>query len=149
MEEVVRVQSARFEDVDCDIYMNDREAYLTREQIGLALTPSTSAILSALLGVFLGGSPLLILALFSHSIGGGDVKLTASAGLALGWRGSYLALLAGLVGFVLYGGMKCPVKKNETSGEKENPAYPFAPPYAVGCVAILVLSFILRHSLIL
>lgn len=37
MEEVFRVQSARFENVDCDIYMNDREAYMTREQIGLAL----------------------------------------------------------------------------------------------------------------
>lgn len=37
MDEIFRVQSARFEDVDCDIYMNDREAYLTREQVGLAL----------------------------------------------------------------------------------------------------------------
>lgn len=37
MGEIFRVQSTRFEDVDCDIYMNDREAYMTREQIGLAL----------------------------------------------------------------------------------------------------------------
>lgn len=115
----------------------------------LALTPYISALLSALLGAFLGGFPLLILALFCHSIGGGDVKLAASAGFALGWLGSYLALLAGLVGFVLYGGMKCSGKKHKTPNETENPAFPFAPAYAAGCVAVLVFSCVIRHSLII
>lgn len=112
----------------------------------LALTPSTSALFSALLGAFLGGFPLLILALFSHSIGGGDVKLAASAGLALGWLGSYLALLVGLAGFVLYGGVKCVRRKHNPPNEKENPAFPFAPAYAVGGIAVLILFVFFSHS---
>lgn len=115
----------------------------------LALTPSTSALFSALLGAFLGGFPLLILALFSHSIGGGDVKLAASAGLALGWLDSYLAMLMGLAGFVLYGGVKCAERKHRKPDKKVNPAFPFAPAYAVGGITVLIFSCLLRHSLIL
>lgn len=114
----------------------------------LALAPSAPGIVSALLGAFLGGFPLLMLALFSHSIGGGDVKLATSAGLALGWLGSYLALLIGLVGFVLYGGWKCG-RKRRAPEETANPAFPFAPAYAVGCFVVLVFSCVLRRSLIL
>jgi leader peptidase (prepilin peptidase) / N-methyltransferase len=115
----------------------------------LALVPTVPTVISALLGAFLGGFPLLILALFSNSIGGGDVKLAASSGFALGWLDSYLALLAGLVGFVLYGGMMCAGRKRKMPDGKENTAFPFAPLYAAGCVAILVLSCVIRHSLIL
>ncbi|MFT9056651.1 MAG: A24 family peptidase [Ethanoligenens sp.] len=116
----------------------------------LALAPSMPVLLSALLGAFLGGFPLLILALFSHSIGGGDVKLAASAGLALGWLGSYLALLVGLVGFVLYGCAKCAGrKKPDAATKKIKAAFPFAPAYAVGCAAVLIFSCILRRSFIL
>ena len=114
----------------------------------LALTPTASALLSALFGAFLGGFPLLMLALFNHSIGGGDVKLAASAGLALGWLGSYIALLVGLAGFMLYGGLKC-VGKRKTPEKAAKTAFPFAPAYAVGCAAVLVLFCILRHSFIL
>ncbi|MFT8888090.1 MAG: A24 family peptidase [Ethanoligenens sp.] len=114
----------------------------------LALALSVPALLSALLGAFLGGFPLLILALFSHSIGGGDVKLAASAGLALGWLGSYLALLVGLIGFVLYGSVKC-IGKHGAPEKAGNPALPFAPAYAVGCAAVLIFSYVLRQSLIL
>lgn len=63
----------------------------------LALVPTVPTVMSALFGAFLGGFPLLILALFSKSIGGGDVKLAATAGLSLGWLGSYLALLLSLI----------------------------------------------------
>lgn len=122
---------------------------LTAGGLKLVLVFNMPALLSALLGAFLGGLPLLILALFSHSIGGGDVKLAGSAGLALGWLGSYLALLMGLAGFVLYGGVKCIGKKRGTPDEKENPVFPFAPAYAVGGITVLVFSCILRHSLIL
>lgn len=116
----------------------------------LALTPSVPALLSAVFGGFLGGFPLLILALFSHSIGGGDVKLAVSAGLVLGWLGSYLALLIGLIGFVLYGSVKhSGRKKPDTADEKEKASFPFAPAYTVGCAAVLVLSCILRQSLTL
>lgn len=114
----------------------------------LVLVPDVTNIVSALLGAFLGGFPLLMLALFSRSIGGGDVKLAASAGLALGWLGSYLALLFGLIGFVLYGGMKC-AGKHKAPEKTENPAFPFAPAYAVGCAVVLIFSCVLRHSLIL
>ena len=110
----------------------------------LALTPTASALLSALFGAFLGGFPLLMLALFNHSIGGGDVKLAASAGLALGWLGSYIALLVGLAGFMLYGGLK-----RKAPEKTENPAFPFAPAYAVGCAAVLVLSCLIRQSVML
>ncbi|MFT9057719.1 MAG: hypothetical protein ABF449_14155, partial [Ethanoligenens sp.] len=72
------------------------------------------------------------------------------AGLGLGWRGSYLSQLIGLVGFVLYGGMKCiGRKKPDTADEKEKASFPFAPAYMVGCVAVLTLSCVLRRSLIL
>ncbi|MFT8888180.1 MAG: A24 family peptidase [Ethanoligenens sp.] len=114
----------------------------------LALASSAPGIVSALLGAFLGGFPLLMLALFSHSIGGGDVKLAGSAGLALGWLGSYLALLVGLVGFVLYGGMKC-AGKHRAPEIAETSAFPFAPAYAVGCAAVLIFSCILRRSFVL
>lgn len=114
----------------------------------LALVPTIPEAVSALLGAFLGGFPLLLLALFNHSIGGGDVKLAASAGLALGWLGSYLALLVGLAGFMLYGGLKR-VGKRKAPEKTENPTFPFAPAYAVGCAAVLVFSCILRQSLIL
>ena len=114
----------------------------------LALAFNMPALQSALLGAFLGGFPLLILALFNHSIGGGDVKLAASAGLALGWLGSYLALLIGLAGFMLYGGLKC-VGKRKTPEKAAKTAFPFAPAYAVGCAAVLVLFCILRHFSIL
>lgn len=121
---------------------------LAASGLKLALTPTASALLSALFGAFLGGFPLLMLALFNHSIGGGDVKLAASAGLALGWLGSYLALLVGLAGFMLYGGLKY-IGKRKAPVKTENPAFPFAPAYTVGCAAVLVLSCVLRQSLIL
>lgn len=115
----------------------------------LVLVPSViPTLFSSLLGAFLVGFPLLMLALFSHSIGGGDVKLAASAGLALGWLGSYLALLIGLAGFMLYGGMKH-VGKRKAPEDTTAPAFPFAPAYAVGCAAVLIFSCVLRHSLIL
>ena len=112
----------------------------------LALVPTVPAAVSALFGAFLGGFPLLVLALFSKSIGGGDVKLAASAGLALGWLGSYLSLLAGLVGFVLYGGIKC-IRSRRS--DRKVLSFPFAPAYAVGCAAVIIFSCVLRQSLIL
>lgn len=37
MDEVFYLQSARFRDTDCDIFADDGEAYMTRDQIGRAL----------------------------------------------------------------------------------------------------------------
>ena len=93
--------------------------------------------ISALLGLFLGSFPLLILALWRKTIGGGDVKLAASAGFVLGWLGSYLALMAALIAFVLFACLRRP--------KKEAPALPFAPFYAAAGIGAFVLPFILNH----
>ena len=37
MDEVFYLQSAKFRDTDCDIFADDGEAYMTRDQIGRAL----------------------------------------------------------------------------------------------------------------
>lgn len=102
--------------------------------------PFLHHILSALLGLFLGGFPLLVLAIFRGTIGGGDVKLAASAGFALGWLGSYLALMAALIAFVLFAVLYRPAKKEKTAL-----ALPFAPFYATAGFAIFVLLTIIRH----
>jgi leader peptidase (prepilin peptidase)/N-methyltransferase len=113
----------------------------------LARALTVQSIVSALLGMFLGGFPLFILAIFRGTIGGGDVKLAATAGFALGWLGSYVALMAALIGFVLFGLFHLPGKK-----AKENDVallMPFAPFYAVAGIGVCLLSFVFRHSLTL
>jgi leader peptidase (prepilin peptidase)/N-methyltransferase len=107
--------------------------------------PSLHGIVSALLGMFLGGFPLFILALWRKTIGGGDVKLAASAGFALGWLGSYLALIAALIGFVLFGLFHLPGKKEKD----EALPLPFAPFYAAAGFGAFLFFAILRHSLVL
>lgn len=96
-------------------------------------------ILSALLGLFLGGFPLLVLAIFRGTIGGGDVKLAASAGFALGWLGSYLALMAALIAFVLFAVLYRPAKKNQAAL-----TLPFAPFYAAAGIGAFVLPVFLK-----
>jgi len=107
--------------------------------------PTMHGIVSALLGMFLGGFPLFILALLRKTIGGGDVKLAASAGFALGWLGSYLALIAALIGFVLFGLFHLPGKKEKD----EALPLPFAPFYAAAGIGVYLMFAVLRHSLIL
>jgi leader peptidase (prepilin peptidase)/N-methyltransferase len=55
-----------------------------------------------LIGIFIISVPLCIVAAISPgSLGGGDIKLVASAGLLLGWKGALAAfLVAALVGGV-------------------------------------------------
>jgi len=109
--------------------------------------PSTHGIVSALLGMFLGGFPLFILALCRKAIGGGDVKLAASAGFALGWLGSYLVLIAALIGFVLNALFHQPRKRAKETGVALS--LPFAPFYAAAGIGVFLLFAILRHSLVL
>lgn len=102
--------------------------------------PNLHGILSALLGLFLGGFPLLILAIFRGTIGGGDVKLAASAGFVLGWLGSYLALMTALTVFVLFAAIYRPIKKEK----KAVLALPFAPFYAVAGISAFILPAIMK-----
>ena len=110
----------------------------------LAGGPTVHGIVSALLGMFLGGFPLFILALWLKAIGGGDVKLAASAGFALGWLGSYLALIAALIGFVLFGLFHLPGKKEKD----EALPLPFAPFYAAAGFGVFLIFSVFRHSLL-
>jgi leader peptidase (prepilin peptidase)/N-methyltransferase len=110
----------------------------------LAGGPLLRGIVSALLGLILGGFPLFILALVRKTIGGGDVKLAASAGFVLGWLGSYLTLMVALIGFVLFGLFHLPGKRENDTAQP----LPFAPFYAGGCFIILILFAVFRHSLI-
>lgn len=104
-----------------------------------AFGPPLYRLPSALIGSFLGGFPLLILALFRGTVGGGDVKLTAGAGFSLGWLSSYLALMAALIAFVLYGCFRRPKDKKEKA-----PVLPFAPFYAAAGIGAFVLPVILK-----
>lgn len=97
-------------------------------------------IISALLGLFLGGFPLLILAIFRGTIGGGDVKLAASAGFVLSWLGSYLALMTALIAFVTFAAIYRPTKKGKTAAL----TLPFAPFYAAAGIGAFVLPAILK-----
>ena len=60
-----------------------------------------------LLGMLAGGAMVLLFAIVSRGgIGGGDIKLTAMLGAALGWKGAFIAfalsqIAAGLVALIL------------------------------------------------
>lgn len=102
-------------------------------------------LVSALLGIALGGFPLLILALFKGTIGGGDVKLAGSAGFVLGGLLSYLALMAALFAFVIFDCVIRPKKER-----KEAPGLPFAPFYAAaafGAFALPIFPYLLADTI--
>lgn len=67
------------------------------------------------------------------------MKLAASAGFALGWLGSYLALMTALIAFVLFAVLYRPAKK-----DKAALALPFAPFYAAAGIGSFVLPVILK-----
>lgn len=102
---------------------------------------SVQRLLFALLGAAIGGLPLLIMALCRSSVGGGDVKLTASSGFALGWVLSYLSLMAALLAFALYG---CFVQLKKD--EKKALCLPFAPFYAATACGAFIVSALLYFS---
>lgn len=102
--------------------------------------PAARHLLSALLGLALGGLPLLILAVLQVTVGGGNVRLAASAGFALGWLGSYLALLAALLASVLFAAFYRPRR----GAGKPARALPFTPFYAAAGIGALVLPVILK-----
>lgn len=102
---------------------------------------SSQRLLSAFAGAAIGFIPLFVMALLKGTIGGGDVKLAASAGFALGWLPSYLTLMTALLMFVLFGCCTMPKKQ-----DKEAPGLPFAPFYAAAALGAFVLpAFLSLH----
>jgi leader peptidase (prepilin peptidase)/N-methyltransferase len=84
--------------------------------------------LSRLLGALIISGPLLLLAMLKPgSIGGGDIKLMAAAGLLLGWQYVMLATVLGLFFAVLYG-LWLVVIKHAKLEEK----FPFGPALCTG-----------------
>ena len=53
--------------------------------------------LDRVIGVFAASAPLLLVALLTGGFGGGDIKLMAALGLALGWKLTLLTLFGGIV----------------------------------------------------
>jgi leader peptidase (prepilin peptidase)/N-methyltransferase len=71
---------------------------------------------------------LLLLALLRpDSMGGGDVKLMAAAGLLLGWQG---ALLAAAIGILLAGGYALWLVVAKKVGLRQK--FPFGPALCIG-----------------
>lgn len=72
--------------------------------LGLAVASGRNpTLVEAALGALVGGGVVLLVAIVSRGgMGGGDVKLTAMLGAALGWRGVLVALaLSQLAGAVI------------------------------------------------
>jgi leader peptidase (prepilin peptidase) / N-methyltransferase len=64
-----------------------------------ALSKSGPSLLQAGLGVVVGGGSLLLLAVVTRGgIGGGDIKLVAMLGGALGWKGALIAFALSQLG---------------------------------------------------
>ncbi|MDO4566903.1 MAG: A24 family peptidase, partial [Oscillospiraceae bacterium] len=103
--------------------------------LAIAFADSASAgWLERLIGVFAVSLPLLLITLFiPGAFGGGDIKLMAVCGFALGWR---LALLAAFIGILtggIYGVYLLAAKKKE---RKEH--FAFAPFLSLGCAVSLL-----------
>ncbi len=76
--------------------------------LGVSLLPSGIGIVSALIGLLVGGGFLYLIALLGdwlfkkESMGGGDIKMTAMLGAFLGWQKIVIIFFAGaLIGLVI------------------------------------------------
>lgn len=72
--------------------------------LGLAaVSVRNPTVIEATLGTLVGGGVVLLVAIVSRGgMGGGDIKLMAMLGAALGWRGALIALaLSQVVGAVI------------------------------------------------
>lgn len=90
---------------------------------------------SALLGFLLVPLPFLIAALKTGKIGGGDVKLMAASGFALGVTGGFWMMFWGLVMALLWDLSMCKGKKDISMGKRSIPLIPFM---AFGCFVVLL-----------
>lgn len=94
-----------------------------------------------LLGV-LAALPLLIAAMRKPgSMGGGDIKLTAAAGLVLGLGGGLAGLALGLALALLFYGARQLQARLERKGRTVPASLPLAPLLSLGFVTVYFLSF--------
>ena len=89
----------------------------------------------ALLGVLLVPLPFLIAALKTGKIGGGDVKLMAASGFALGVFGGFRMMFWGLLMALLWDASMRKGRQNTSLGKG---SFPLAPFLAFGCFVVLL-----------
>jgi leader peptidase (prepilin peptidase)/N-methyltransferase len=87
--------------------------------VGIASIGAWSEIVvaSRIMGVFIAGAPLLVIAMVREgAFGGGDVKLMAAAGVLLGWQGALVAVILALLGSGAYGAVLLALRSRESEG---------------------------------
>ena len=88
--------------------------------------------------------PLLIAAMGREgSMGGGDIKLTAAAGLVLGFQGGLWGLALGLALAVLFHGARTLIRRlrGEKTAAIHRAALPLAPFLSIGFTTLFILNF--------
>ena len=123
-----------FIDLDHQIILDGMLALLAICGLGLQLWTGSVGWVSMLIGAFVGGGLLLLLAILSRGgMGGGDVKFAAALGFWLGWPGILLGLF---LGFVLGGLISLLLLVTGLRGRKD--FIPFGPFIAIGAwIALL------------
>lgn len=88
--------------------------------------------------------PLLIAAMGKEgAMGGGDIKLTAAAGMVLGLRGGLWGMALGLAMAILFHGMRALVRRLRRKEKEPAPraSLPLAPFLSIGFTALFILNF--------
>ena len=89
----------------------------------------------ALLGFLVVPLPFLVAALKTGKIGGGDVKLMAASGFALGVSGGFWMMFWGLLMALLW---NASMNKGRKNASLEKGSFPLAPFLAFGCFVVLL-----------
>lgn len=105
--------------------------------LALALTALVAFEPQNLLGVF-AALPLLIAAVTVDGMGGGDVKLTAAAGLTLGFMPSMVGIVFGLTAMLIFYAIGKIIRK--VQGAVMSKSLPLAPFLSLGFVAAYLLK---------
>ena len=98
---------------------------------------SLIALADAAAGCLIAGIPLLIAAVKTNGIGGGDVKLAASGGFFLGLTGACSALVFSLLLFLLFSVLYIRTKKLAWTTP-----LPFAPFYEIAGMTVYFVTLI-------
>jgi leader peptidase (prepilin peptidase)/N-methyltransferase len=98
--------------------------------------PYLTGFLNSLIGLILGGGPLLAIGWIweklrhVEAMGGGDIKLMGMVGSFLGWKGALLTIMLGAISGSVVGVLMIVLKKH-----KMEKLIPFGPFLAIGAVA--------------
>lgn len=101
--------------------------------VAIALTGLFSFTPVTLLGI-LAALPFLIAGIFCGGIGGGDIKLTAAAGVVLGLMGAMAGTVLGLSAMLIFHVLRKTFRQPSEIKMKES--YPLAPFLSLGFLAI-------------